>query len=304
MLERGDPLKVNNPSVCSHSARTQPLTSEYEDCHMQLWNKPKTSVFANSWRRSRVILIDKHLKPTCSKITSTTHSATIRKRSSVKWAMLTCSSYAKQFRKCNTQNAFFIGIKELSIAFVDISWLKANPAKIFTNGDWMLSQSRTASSRRSDVVVLGTAKLRHRKSTSWPTTLEGDVSKRSFEGIHDRFLRDPTYCDSQLKIGWTEETCIAMDKLAQGDHTYCPLPVEFDRYRKNWFFSLNKSGRNAPMKLRSDFREAVTIMNRLHRESGQERPALIPFHQYQRWHSSSSSSSTSWWQWNEHRWSS
>ena len=31
------------------------------------------------------------------------------------------------------------------------------------------------------------------------------------------------------------------------------------------------------MKLRSDFREAVTIVNRLHRESGEERPGPIPF---------------------------
>ena len=57
------------------------------------------------------------------------------------------------------------------------------------------------------------------------------------------------------------------------------------------------------MRLRSDFREAVTIMNRLHRESGEGRPEPIPFHQYQRWHSSSSSSS-SWWQWNQNWWSS
>ena len=42
----------------------------------------------------------------------------------------------------------------------------------------MLSQSRTTSSRRSDLVVLGTAKLRHRKSISWPTTRGRDVSKR------------------------------------------------------------------------------------------------------------------------------
>ena len=46
------------------------------------------------------------------------------------------------------------------------------------------------------------------------------------------------------------------------------------------------------MKLRSDFRDALTNMHRLHRESGEARPA------------SSSSSSTSWWQWNEHWWSS
>ena len=43
--------------------------------------------------------------------------------------------------------------------------------------------------------------------------------KRNYEGIHDRFLRDPVYRDSQLKIGWTEEKCIAMDKVAQEDHS-------------------------------------------------------------------------------------
>ena len=42
----------------------------------------------------------------------------------------------------------------------------------------MLSQSRTASSERDDLVVLGTAKLRHRKSISWPSTRGRDVSKR------------------------------------------------------------------------------------------------------------------------------
>ena len=30
------PMKVNNPSICSHSAKIQTLTSEYQDCHMQL----------------------------------------------------------------------------------------------------------------------------------------------------------------------------------------------------------------------------------------------------------------------------
>ena len=54
-----------------------------------------------------------------------------------------------------------------------------------------------------------------------------------------------------------------MDKLAQEDHSYCPSSEECVRYKKNWYISLNKSGRNARMKLRSDFREAVTSMHRL-----------------------------------------
>ena len=61
---------------------------------------------------------------------------------------------------------------------------------------------------------------------------EGDVSNR-FEGIHDRFLKDSTYRDSQLKIGWIEETCIAMDKVAQENHSCCPLLEEFEGYRKS-----------------------------------------------------------------------
>ena len=56
--------------------------------------------------------------------------------------------------------------------------------------------------------------------------------KKNFDGIHDRFQRDPVYRDSQLKIGWTEEKCIAMDKLAQEDHSYCPSSEEYERYRK------------------------------------------------------------------------
>ena len=61
-----------------------------------------------------------------------------------------------------------------------------------------------------------------------------------------------------------------MDDVAQKDFTYRPSTEEFERYKKNWYISLNTSGRNAPMKLRSDFREALTNMRRLHRESGEE----------------------------------
>ena len=58
-------------------------------------------------------------------------------------------------------------------------------------------------------MVLGTAILKHRKSTVWPTMRGRDLEK-TYEGIHDRFQRDPGYRDSQLKIGWTEEKCIEM----------------------------------------------------------------------------------------------
>ena len=122
-----------------------------------------------------------------------------------------------------------------------------------------------------------------------------DGLEEHHEGIHDRFLRDQVYRGSQLKIGWTEQKCTEMDKLAQEDHTYRLSKEEFKRYQGQCYLTLNKSGKNAPMRLRSDFRVAVTIKNRLHRESGEERAEPIPFQQYQRWHPSSSSDS--WWNW-------
>ena len=65
--------------------------------------------------------------------------------------------------------------------------------------------------------------------------------KKNYDGIHDRFQRDPAYRDSQLKIGWTEEKCITMDKLAQEDHSYRLSRDEFQRYQKQWYLTLNKS---------------------------------------------------------------
>ena len=56
--------------------------------------------------------------------------------------------------------------------------------------------------------------------------------KRNYEGIHDRFLRDPVFRDSQLKIGWIEEKCIEMDKLAQECHSYRLSREENLRHQK------------------------------------------------------------------------
>ena len=128
--------------------------------------------------------------------------------------------------------------------------------------------------------------------------------KRGFAGIHDRFQNDPTFRESLLSIDWTEEVCIQMDKDAQKGFTYRMSQDDYFRYKKNWWISLNNSGRKEPTKLRSDFNEAVTKLHRLHQESGEERLAPIPSWQYQKWHPSSSSSSTSWWQWNDSWWSS
>ena len=46
-----------------------------------------------------------------------------------------------------------------------------------------------------------------------------DSQGEHFTGIHDRFLRDQVYRESQLLIGWTEHKCIGVDELAKQNHT-------------------------------------------------------------------------------------
>ena len=86
-----------------------------------------------------------------------------------------------------------------------------------------------------------------------------DSQGEHFTGIHHRFLRDPVYRESQLAIGWTEQKCKEWDELAQKDHTYHLTPEEKKRYQGQWYLALNKSGKNGPVKLRSDFRAAVLM---------------------------------------------
>ena len=40
--------------------------------------------------------------------------------------------------------------------------------------------------------------------------------KKGFEGIHDRFRKDPEFRESQLEHDRTEEVCIQMDELVDG----------------------------------------------------------------------------------------
>ena len=60
-----------------------------------------------------------------------------------------------------------------------------------------------------------------------------DSQGEHFTGIHDRFLRDPVYRESQLAIGWTEK-CKVMDEFAKEDHTCKLTPEEKRRYQGHW----------------------------------------------------------------------
>ena len=54
-----------------------------------------------------------------------------------------------------------------------------------------------------------------------------DSQGENFKGIHDCFLRDQVYRESQLLIGWTDPKCMEMDQLAKENLS----TEEFERYQ-------------------------------------------------------------------------
>ena len=70
-----------------------------------------------------------------------------------------------------------------------------------------------------------------------------DSQGEHFTGIHDRFLRDPVYRESQLAIGWSEQKCKEWDELTNEDHTYhisqkIPRTMlsRFEQIRRTWAY--------------------------------------------------------------------
>ena len=111
-------------------------------------------------------------------------------------------------------------------------------------------------------IVMG--RLKNKDNTRLPMLLAKYLNiyiyiyiKKSFEGIHDRFQKDSTFRESLLSTDRTEEICIQMDEVAQKDFTNRMSQDEYFRNNK-WRISLNISGNSEPMKLRSDFSEALT----------------------------------------------
>ena len=71
-----------------------------------------------------------------------------------------------------------------------------------------------------------------------------DSQDEHFTSVHDRFLRDPVYQESQLAIGWTLAKKINLQKE---NHTYKLTPEERRRYEGHWYLTLNKESRNEPI---------------------------------------------------------
>ena len=94
--------------------------------------------------------------------------------------------------------------------------------------------------------------------------LKKKCKKKSFQGIHDRFVRDEQFRSRMIDIGRTEDLCRQIDDLADEDHTHHFTPQEFYNYKSNWWLRPNKIGSDTlPIRRRSDFKQALSTLQQL-----------------------------------------
>ena len=86
-------------------------------------------------------------------------------------------------------------------------------------------------------------------------------------------MRDPDFRKRMLEHDRDEDVCLKWDDFAEQDFTYQMSEPEYFHYRQNWWISLSKSGdTGGPLGNHSDFNQALSTLNRLHREAGGQQP--------------------------------
>ena len=134
--------------------------------------------------------------------------------------------------------------------------------------------------------------------------IEKEMPKeREFQGIHDRFLHDQTLRTRMIENHRDEELCRRWDALADEDHTHHLTVQEYVHYKNKWWLHSKKQGSNTmPLRHRSDFKQALSTLQRLQQEAGEEPHVPTCSYKHKQWEAQSSSST--WWNWQDSWWSS
>ena len=89
--------------------------------------------------------------------------------------------------------------------------------------------------------------------------LKKKCKKKYFQGIRDRFIRDPEFRNRMIENNRDEELCRKWDALADEDHTHHLTSQEHSLYKCYWWFHSNKQGSNTVLvKHRPDFKKALS----------------------------------------------
>ena len=112
-----------------------------------------------------------------------------------------------------------------------------------------------------------------------------------------RFIRDPEFRIRMIENHRDEDLCRRWDALADEDHTHRLTAQEYLHKKSKWWLHSNKRGsKSMPLRHRPDFKQALSTLQRLQQEAGEEPQVPTYSYKHQQWEARSSSSTWSNWQ--------
>ena len=98
-----------------------------------------------------------------------------------------------------------------------------------------------------------------------------------------------------------EDLCRRWDALADEDHTHHLTTQEYSYDKSKWWLHSNKQGSDTmPLRHRPDCKQALSTLQRLQQEAGEESQVPTSSNKHQQWDARSSSST--WWNWQGSWW--
>ena len=105
-----------------------------------------------------------------------------------------------------------------------------------------------------------------------------------FQGIHDRFIRESEFLDRMTEIIETKIFCRRWDALADEDHTHHLTAQEYFHLKNKWWLHSDKQGSNTmPLRHRFDFMQALSTLQRMQQEAGEEPRVLAYSYTHEQW---------------------
>ena len=107
-------------------------------------------------------------------------------------------------------------------------------------------------------MVLDMEKPKNKQSTICPRMRGRDAPRKLILKVNILQVFTVDFSEIQFIVNHNsqsdgEQKCEEWDELAQEDHTYPRTPEEKKRYQGQSYLTLNKAGKNGPLKLRSFF---------------------------------------------------
>ena len=113
------------------------------------------------------------------------------------------------------------------------------------------------------------------------TKMKKKCKKRDFRGIHDRFLRDQDFRFRMIQNHRDDDLCRRCVALADEDHSHRLTEQEYFHHESKWWHHSNKQGSDTmPLRHRSNFKQALSTLQRLQKEAGEEPQVLSCSHKH------------------------